>query len=222
LVAGRWTSRLRRVVHSPGWRSLGVHRCSGGCEGTYRVSAPRRSGRADPGYRSSTGPSAPWPQGAGPARGRHGPGWPSPPGWLWWRCVRRCRAGWSARPWPLALLREAPTSSASISVTDRLSPSGVSPAALSEPAGDMTRSPLARESARCSAWPRQTLTLRKLVSPSRHWPSCWIRWVTATRRLVTAMPLLVKRSSGPRPGCRRWWCGCPLWRWGRPSTAART
>ena len=40
------------------------------------------------------------------------------------------------------------------------------------------------------------MTLRKLVSPSRHSPFCWIRWVTATRRLVTAMPLLVKRSSG--------------------------
>src|SRR5829696_104978 len=60
----------------------------------------------------------------------------------------------------------------------------------------MTRSPLARESARCSAWPRQTLTRRNEVSPSRHSPSCWTLWVTATRRLATAMPLLVKRSSG--------------------------
>jgi hypothetical protein len=40
------------------------------------------------------------------------------------------------------------------------------------------------------------LTLKKLVSPSRHLPSCWTRWVTATRRLVTAMPVLVKRTSG--------------------------
>jgi hypothetical protein len=46
------------------------------------------------------------------------------------------------------------------------------------------------------AWSRQTLTLKKLVSPSRHWPSCWMRWVTARRRLVTAMALEVKRSSG--------------------------
>jgi hypothetical protein len=60
----------------------------------------------------------------------------------------------------------------------------------------ITRSPLERESARCSAWPRQTLTRRNEVSPSRHWPSCWMRWVTATRRLATAMPVLVKRSSG--------------------------
>jgi hypothetical protein len=34
------------------------------------------------------------------------------------------------------------------------------------------------------------LTLRKLVSPSRHSPSCWIRWVTATRMFATAMPVL--------------------------------
>jgi hypothetical protein len=44
----------------------------------------------------------------------------------------------------------------------------------------ITRSPLPSDSAGCSAWPRQTLTLKNEVSPSRHWPSCWIRWVTAT------------------------------------------
>src|SRR5215213_9684864 len=60
----------------------------------------------------------------------------------------------------------------------------------------MTRSPLARESARCSAWPRHTFTLKNEVSPSRHSPSCWIRWVTATRRLVTGVSVLVNRSSG--------------------------
>jgi hypothetical protein len=27
-----------------------------------------------------------------------------------------------------------------------------------------------------------------------HSPSCWMRWVTATRRLATAMPVLVKRQ----------------------------
>jgi predicted enzyme related to lactoylglutathione lyase len=32
------------------------------------------------------------------------------------------------------------------------------------------------------------------VSPSRHSPSCWIRWVTATRRLVTAVPVLSLRT----------------------------
>src|SRR5215216_2743606 len=60
----------------------------------------------------------------------------------------------------------------------------------------MTRSPLDRESARCSAWPRHTFTLKNEVSPSRHSPSCWMRWVTATRRLVTGVPVLVNRSSG--------------------------
>src|SRR5829696_1437693 len=60
----------------------------------------------------------------------------------------------------------------------------------------MTRSPFERESARCSAWPRHTLTLKNEVSPSRHSPSCWMRWVTATRRLVTGVPVLVNRSSG--------------------------
>ena len=62
------------------------------------------------------------------------------------------------------------------------------PAALRSRPVTMTRSPLERESARFSAWPRHTLTLKNEVSPSRHWPSCWTRWVTATRRLVTAMP----------------------------------
>jgi hypothetical protein len=37
---------------------------------------------------------------------------------------------------------------------------------------------------------------RNEVSPSRHSPSCWIRWVTATRMFATAMPVLVGRSSG--------------------------
>src|SRR5512133_3934107 len=60
----------------------------------------------------------------------------------------------------------------------------------------MTRSPLDRDSARCSAWSRHTLTLKNEVSPSRHSPSCWMRWVTATRRLVTGVPVLVNRNSG--------------------------
>ena len=59
----------------------------------------------------------------------------------------------------------------------------------------MTQSPLARKSARCSAWPRHTFTLKNEVSPSRHSPSCWMRWVTATRMFATAVPVLVKRSS---------------------------
>src|SRR5829696_2560672 len=95
-----------------------------------------------------------------------------------------------------AHLSEAPTSSASISATDRFSPSGVSQLRWRSRPMTITRSPLARESARCSAWPRHTFTLKNEVSPSRHSPFCWRRWVTATRRLVTGVPVLVKRSSG--------------------------
>src|SRR5215218_8461003 len=61
----------------------------------------------------------------------------------------------------VAHLREAPTSSASSSVTDRLSPSGVSQLRWRSRPVTITRSPLPRESARFSAWPRQTLTLEE-------------------------------------------------------------
>src|SRR4029450_2875068 len=102
----------------------------------------------------------------------------------------------------------------------------------------MTRSPLARESARCSAWPRHTFTLKNEVSPSRHSPSCWTRWVTATRRLVTGVPVLVNRSSGvstrlpamvvwlsaaimaPSCSCCGWWLAFgaePLWTTAAPA-----
>jgi hypothetical protein len=74
----------------------------------------------------------------------------------------------------------------SISVTDCLSPSGVSQLRWRSRPVTMTRSPLESESARCSACPRHTLTLRNEVSPSRHLPSCWTCWVTATRLGVRA------------------------------------
>src|SRR4029453_4557628 len=45
-------------------------------------------------------------------------------------------------------------------------------------------------------WPRHTFTLKNEVSPSRQVPLSWMRWVTATRRLVTGVPVLVNRSSG--------------------------
>jgi hypothetical protein len=60
----------------------------------------------------------------------------------------------------VAHFNEAPTSSTSISVTERLSPSGVSQLRWRSRPVTITRSPLERESARCSAWPRQTFTLR--------------------------------------------------------------
>src|SRR4029453_518015 len=132
----------------------------------------------------------------------------------------------------VAHLREAPTSSASISVTERLSPSGVSQLRWRRRPVTITRSPLARESARCSAWPRHTFTLKNEVSPSRQVPLSWMRWVTATRRLVTGVPVLVNRSSGvstrlpamvvwlsaaimaPSYWCCGWWLAFgaePLW-----------
>src|SRR5215217_2717212 len=117
-----------------------------------------------------------------------------------------CRSRPSVRSlWPRSLARStlavanfrlAPTSSASISATDRFSPSGVSQLRWRSRPVTITRSPFESESARCSAWPRHTFTLKKEVSPSRHSPSCWMRWVTATRRLVTGVPVLVKRCSG--------------------------
>jgi hypothetical protein len=64
-------------------------------------------------------------------------------------------------------------------------------------AGELTRSLLPRESARCSAWPRQTLTLKKLVSPSRHWPSCWTR---PGRR--PGQDAAHGRAGGSAAGCR--------------------
>src|SRR5829696_1123955 len=52
----------------------------------------------------------------------------------------------------VAHLRLAPTSSASISATERLSPSGISQLRWRSRPVTMTRSPLPRESARCSTW----------------------------------------------------------------------
>ena len=98
-------------------------------------------------------------------------------GWSEWRLVVEVAAAFGLPLPPLAAVavarslarstlavanfRLAPTSSASISATDRLSPSGVSQLRWRRRPVTMTRSPLVRESARCSAWPRHTLTLKK-------------------------------------------------------------
>src|SRR3954468_16517556 len=62
----------------------------------------------------------------------------------------------------------------------------------------MTRMPRWRLSATFSAACRQTLQVRKRLSPSFHSPDCWSRkrGVEATRNVATACPLGVKRSSG--------------------------
>src|SRR5829696_5785489 len=110
------------------------------------------------------------------------------------RSVCRCRPElrsplprWELRSTlAVAHFREAPTSSASSSVTDRFSPSGVSQLRCRNRPVTITRSPLPSDSARFSAWPRHTLTLKNEVSPSRHWPSCWSRWGLPPHRLATA------------------------------------
>jgi hypothetical protein len=58
------------------------------------------------------------------------------------------------------------------------------------------RSPLDRDSATCSASRRQTLTRKKLVSPSRQPSPSRTRAVTARRKLATRLPLGVCLSSG--------------------------
>jgi hypothetical protein len=70
------------------------------------------------------------------------------------------------------------------------------PAALAEPAGDHDPVALGKRVGQVLGLTAPHVDLEKEVSPSRHSPSCWMRWVTATRRLATAMPVLVKRSSG--------------------------
>ena len=54
-----------------------------------------------------------------------------------------------------------------------------------------TRLPLDRDSTDCSAWSRQTITVKNDASCSR-------RPLTATRNIARAMPLSVCRSSGRR------------------------
>src|SRR5215218_8726029 len=96
----------------------------------------------------------------------------------------------------VAHLRLGPTSSASISTIDRLSPSGVSQARLLRRPLTMTRLPLATDSATFSACWRQTLTRKNEVSPSFQESPSRTRGVTASRKLATACPLGVNRSSG--------------------------
>jgi hypothetical protein len=102
---------------------------------------------------------------------RQAPG-TSKPGCSAWRCVVEVAAAFGLPLPPLAAvavaavagafdlgganLRLAPTSSASISATDRFSPSGSQLRWRSRPV-TITRPPLARESARYPAWPRQAM-----------------------------------------------------------------
>src|SRR5581483_10558069 len=62
----------------------------------------------------------------------------------------------------------------------------------------ITRWPLVRDSATCSARSRQTEARRNSASPSFHVPLflSYTRGVEATVKDATAVPVLVKRSSG--------------------------
>ena len=108
-----------------------------------------------------------------------------------WPCRWRRAGAWR---WPSAA--RGATSSASTSTTERLSPSGVSQ--LRDLSRPMTtaRSPLDSDSVTCSASCRQTLTRKKLVSPSRQLSPSLTRAVTARRKLATGLPLGVCLSSG--------------------------
>src|SRR5215207_747583 len=70
------------------------------------------------------------------------------------------------------------------------------PAALAESAGDHDPVALGQGVGQVLGLVAPDVDLEEAGVASRHWPSCWMRWVTATRRLVTAMPLEVKRTSG--------------------------
>src|SRR6266511_4011849 len=91
-------------------------------------------------------------------------------------------------PRAVAHLRLGPTSSASISVTDRLSPSGVSQERVRSRPTTMARVPLVSDSAAFSASCRQTLTRKNEVSPSFQESPSRTRAVTASRKLATAVP----------------------------------
>src|SRR6266508_4335524 len=96
----------------------------------------------------------------------------------------------------VANFRLGATSSASTSVTERFSPSGVSQERVRRRPTTTARLPLVMDSATFSAICRQTLTRKNEVSPSFQLSPSRTRGVTASRKLATAAPLGVNRSSG--------------------------
>src|SRR5919106_1186948 len=93
--------------------------------------------------------------------------------------------------------RLGPTSSASISTVDLVSPSGVSHDRDRSRPVTTTRLPLVRDSATFSASVRHAFARKYEVSPSFHWPEAsWYRLLTAIRKFATAAPFGVYRSSG--------------------------
>src|SRR6266540_1638826 len=96
----------------------------------------------------------------------------------------------------VARFRLGATSLASISTTHRLSPSWVSQQRVPSRPIITARWPLPSDSVTLAASSRQALTRKKEVSPSFQVSPSWMRGVTARRKLATAMPFGVKRSSG--------------------------
>src|ERR671919_1466291 len=93
--------------------------------------------------------------------------------------------------------RLGPTSSASISTVDLVSPSVVSHERDRSRPTTTTRLPLVRDSATFSARVRQAFARKYDVSPSFHCPEAsWYRLLTAIRKFATAAPFGVYRSSG--------------------------
>ena len=77
--------------------------------------------------------------------------------------------------------RLAPSSSATTSTTDRAEPSSAVQLRCRSRPTTTTRLPFDNDSAACSAWSRQTITVKNDASWSR-WPD------TATRNLARAIP----------------------------------
>src|SRR5574341_1276300 len=130
---------------------------------------------------------------------------------VWSSDGARFQNGGSSLNWPLlrsppprearstlavANFRLGATSSASTSVTERFSPSGVSQERVRRRPTTTARLPLVRDSATFSAICRQTLIRKNDVSPSFQLSPSRTRGVTASLKLATAAPLGVNRSSG--------------------------
>src|SRR5205823_504577 len=100
----------------------------------------------------------------------------------------------------VAHFRLGPTSSASISIVDRFSPSWVSHWLVRRRPTTTTLEPCVRDSATFSASPRHAVTLKKFVSTSFHCPvaSSLALRLTATPNFTSAAPFGVYRSSGSR------------------------
>src|SRR6266571_7349455 len=113
-------------------------------------------------------------------------------------------------PWPaarpcfsslaVAHFKLGPISSASISILDRFSPSGVSQLFVRSLPTTTTRAPWVNVSATFSASWRHAVTSKKEVSASFHWPdaSSLNRRLTATPNFTNAAPFGVYLSSGSR------------------------